>query len=271
MRGYLAILRPLNCLMAGFAVLIGAKMGGAFSDPVFFAVLAAFLICGAGNVVNDYFDYEIDKVNEPSRPLPSGVLSLGSAHKYSLFLFALGVLLSVFINFPALLLAIFNSMLLYLYGASIKRQGGLTKNLTVSYLVASPFLFGALAVDNPSATLFLVLVALLVNTSREVVKDIEDYEGDVGHLESLPVRFGFRTAGLIASTFLVVSILLSPLPYKMDMVNLLYLVFIVPADIMLVYCTAELLRSPKEKSGTVQRLIKVAMVLALLGFFLGSF
>jgi geranylgeranylglycerol-phosphate geranylgeranyltransferase len=257
--------------MAGFAVLIGAKMGGPLSIPVFFAVLAAFLICGAGNTINDYFDYEIDKVNNPSRPLPSKMLSLGSAHRYSISLFSSGIILSFFINVPALLLAVFNSMILYLYAASIKSQGGLTKNLTVSYLVASPFLFGGLAVGNPSVTLFLVLVALLVNTSREVVKDIEDYEGDVKHLESLPVRFGFRTAGRIATVFLVVSILLSPLPYKMDMVNSLYLLFIVPADVLLVYSTAELLRSPKEKSGNVQRLIKVAMVLALLGFFLGSF
>jgi geranylgeranylglycerol-phosphate geranylgeranyltransferase len=256
--------------MAAFAVLIGAMMGGIGSVPIFFALLAAFLICGAGNAVNDYFDFEIDVINNPARPLPARMLSRNSAHKYSLFLFTTGVILAFFINFPALLLAIFNAILLYLYAASIKRSGGLTKNLTVSYLVASPFLFGGLAVGNPSGTLFLVLVALLVNTSREIVKDIEDIEGDMGHLESLPVRFGFRTSGLIAILFLILSILLSPLPFVMGITKGLYLPFILAADAVLIYSMISLLISPKEKASSVQRLIKKAMLLALLGFFLGS-
>jgi geranylgeranylglycerol-phosphate geranylgeranyltransferase len=256
--------------MAAFAVLIGAMMGGIGSVPILYALLAAFLICGAGNAVNDYFDFEIDVINNPSRPLPSKMLSKESAHKYSVFLFTVGVAFAFFINLPALLLTIFNSILLYLYAASIKRGGGLSKNLTVSYLVASPFLFGGLAVGNPSGTLFLVFVALLVNTSREIVKDIEDIEGDMGHLESLPVKFGFRISGLLAILFLILSILLSPFPFVMGITKGIYLPFILAADALLIYCAIMLLISPKEKASTVQRLIKKAMILALLGFFLGS-
>lgn len=271
MRGYLEIIRPFNCAMAGFAVLIGAMMGGVESVPIIFALLATFLICGAGNAMNDYFDFEIDNVNNPTRPLPSGMLTRKSARIYSFILFIIGVILAIFITLPALLLAIFNATLLYLYAARIKRGGGLSKNLTVSYLVASPFLFGGLAVGNPSATLFLVFVALFVNTAREIVKDIEDIEGDIGHLESLPVRFGFRTSGRIAVLFLILSILLSPFPYLMGITKGLYLPLILAADVVLIYCIIALLISPKEKASAVQRLIKKAMVLALLGFFFGSF
>jgi geranylgeranylglycerol-phosphate geranylgeranyltransferase len=114
------------------------------------------------------------------------------------------------------------------------------------------------------------LVALLVNTSREIVKDIEDIKGDMGHLESLPVRFGFRTSGLIAILFLILSILLSPLPFVMGITKGLYLPFILAADAVLIYSMISLLISPKEKASSVQRLIKKAMLLALLGFFLGS-
>jgi geranylgeranylglycerol-phosphate geranylgeranyltransferase len=258
--------------MAGFAVFIGAKMASPLflSEGVFLAVIAAFLICGAGNTINDFFDFEIDKVNSPGRPLPAGTISLTGAYRYSLLLFSTGIALSLFINAPALFLATINFSLLYLYAKTIKKGGGLTKNLTVSYLVASPFLFGGIAVGNPRVTLFLVFLAFFVNTAREVVKDIEDYKGDLGQLESLPVKHGFRAAASIASIFIVVSIFLSSIPYELSIVTRLYLLFIVPADMLLAYCLIALIRSPREKSGRVQRLIKAGMALALMGFFLGS-
>ncbi len=271
MRNYITILRPLNCIMAAFAVLIGAKMGGQIQSSTAYAIAATFLICGAGNTANDYYDYKIDKINNPNRPIPAGKITRKGAHGYALTLFFIGTILATQINMPALMLAIINSMALYLYAATIKQSGGLTKNLTVSYLVASPFLFGGLASENPSPTLFLVFVAFLVNTSREIVKDIEDFEGDKDHLESLPVKYGFRLPGLLAAFFLAVSILLSIVPAIRNSVSSLYLPFIGVADLILTGCIILLVITPKDSSPRVQRLIKKAMILALLGFFIGSF
>ncbi|RMF91458.1 MAG: digeranylgeranylglyceryl phosphate synthase [Methanobacteriota archaeon] len=272
MRGYIAVLRPLNCLMAGFAVFIGARIAASnvSGAGLLLAVAAAFLICGAGNTVNDYFDYDIDRVNRPYRPLPSGLITRGGAHRYALLLFTAGVALSAFINLPAMLLALFNTALLYLYGAAIKREGGFTKNLTVSYLVASPFLFGGLVAENPRPTLLLVFIALLINTAREIVKDIEDYEGDASVLETLPVKYGFKASGAIAMILLAATILLSPLPYTMGFAGFLYTPFIVAGDILLLRSMKDLLRSPAEKASSAQRHIKKAMLLALIGFFVGS-
>lgn len=272
MKAYFSILRPLNCAMAGFAVIIGAKLGNPdfISIPVFLAVLAAALICGAGNAVNDYFDYDIDIVNNPRRPLPSGKIERERAHNYSKALFILGSLLSILINLPAFLLALFNSALLYLYAKTIKRRGGIGKNLTVSYLVASPFLFGGIAVGDPAVTLFLVFIAFLVNTSREIVKDIEDYEGDSEHLDSLPVKFGFRISSMMAAIFMASGVVLSPLPFKMGMVSQIYLVFMLFFDVLLLYSGYQLLKEPRNNSTTVQKKIKFSMILALLGFFIGT-
>jgi len=271
MRQYLDILRPLNCTMAAFAVLIGAKMGGPIQTTAAYAMAATFLICGAGNTANDYYDYQIDKINSPNRPIPAGKITRKGAHQYALALFILGIILATKINMPALMLAVINSIALYLYAATIKQGGGLTKNLTVSYLVASPFLFGGLASENPAVTLFLVFVAFLVNTSREIVKDIEDFEGDKDHLESLPVRFGFRLSAALASLFLVASILLSIVPPLTDMVSRLYTPFIIITDILLASSVLLLTINAKDSAPRVQRMIKKAMILALLGFFIGSF
>ena len=61
---YLTIIRPFNCIMAAVATLIGfsVALGGfAFTIPLMLAMVSAFLICGAGQAINDYFDREIDK------------------------------------------------------------------------------------------------------------------------------------------------------------------------------------------------------------------
>lgn len=272
MNSFISILRPVNCLMAAFAVSIGGRIAGSsMTDPgIVFASLAAFLICGGGNTMNDFFDYEIDLINNPKRPLPSKKMTREHAKTYALTLFSIGVLISTFINVPSFLLALFNAGLLYLYAYSIKKMGGIRKNLTVSYLVASPFLFGGFAAGNPSITLLLVLMALFINAAREIVKDVEDYEGDLEHLESLPVRFGFKISGNIVMIFILASIALSPLPYMGGLVNIAYLYVMLLGDIILFYCVVKTVESPKDNAPTVQRLMKIAMALALLGFFIGT-
>jgi geranylgeranylglycerol-phosphate geranylgeranyltransferase len=273
MKGYWEILRPLNCLMAGLAVAGGAVIAaqGAVEERVFLAVGAAFLICGAGNVVNDCYDVAIDRVNRPSRPLPSGKISLRKARLYALFLFLSGVLLSAFINALTFGIALLNSLLLYAYGWRLKRRGGLTKGLTVSYLVASPFLFGGAAVGNPSVLLLLVLCAALANMGREIVKDIEDFEGDRGLIPTLPGVWGVRTSARVAVGFLWGAVLISPLPYLLGLLGIYYLAVVWAADLLLVWTGIDFLR--EVSSGTARRAqkwIKGAMALALLAFFAGA-
>lgn len=269
---YLEILRPLNCLMAAAAVVIGGAI--ASTEPlgavIVLAALVAFLVCGAGNAINDYFDYEIDRINSPSRPLPSGRLSLGFTQAYSIVLFVLGVALSALISPLAFFIAGFNSLLLYLYAMRIKKRGGIEKNFTVSYLVASPFLFGGVVVDEPLVTLLLVVLAGLANTSREIIKDIQDYEGDRVYIRTLPARIGIEKAAKLASFVLFLTIVFSPLPYLLGILNLNYLLFVVPADAIFLGVALTFLRDPLEKAAGTQRMIKVGMALGLAAFLAGN-
>ncbi len=269
MRAYIEILRPLNCAMAAFAVFLGAGIAsGSLSTDVALACVVAFLVCGAGNVINDYYDYEIDRVNAPHRPLPRGAISLRAAKSYALLLFAAGVALAVAIGAAAFALAAFNSALLYAYAWRIKRAGGLGKNLTVSYLVASPFLYGGIAAANPKATLVFVALAALANTSREIVKDIADVEGDRGECPTLPLRIGAERSSYIASAFLTVAVLLSPLPYIMGILGVAYLPLVGIADAIFLYALLVLLK--KRDAAKSARYIKVAMFIALLSFLAGA-
>ena len=269
MRAYVEILRPLNCAMAAFAVFLGAGIAsGSFSIfDVFIACAVAFLVCGAGNVINDYYDYNIDRINAPGRPLPRGAIGLRTAHRYALFLFTAGVVLAAAIGFAAFALAIFNSALLYAYAWRIKRSGGLKKNLTVSYLVASPFLYGGVAASNPGATVMFAALAALANVSREIVKDIADIKGDRGACETLPVKIGIQRSSMLASVFLLLGVFLSPLPYLLGILGYAYLPLVSIADAVFLYALLVLWKGSAPKSA---RYIKLGMFIALLSFLAGA-
>lgn len=273
MLDYIKITRPFNCLMAGIAVLVGALIASKtlFPGEILLAVVAASLICGAGNVINDYFDVGIDRINNPQRAIPSGRISPKAAYFHALMLFLFGNVFAAFINLYAILLALFNSVLLYLYAWKIKRRGGIGKNITISYLVASLVIFGGIAAGNPGITILLAVLAGLVNTGREVVKDIEDLKGDRKLAETLPKHIGPRKASLVAALFIMSAVVVSPLPYTMDILGIRYLAALVLADLVFVYSAAVLIRDSSHSSAKkTQRLIKSGMLLGLIAFLVGS-
>jgi len=195
----LELIRPLNCLLAGLAVLIGAIVAGGGELPYVAGVAfaAAALISGAGNAVNDYFDKDIDAVNRPHRPIPSGMLSARTAVTLGSGLFGVGVVLAALINLPCLALAALNSAILVIYSAELKRRG-LAGNLTIGYLVGSTFLFGGLAVSEISVVGILAIMAVLSTVGRELIKGIEDMRGDrkLG-LRTFPLRYGAGKAAVL--------------------------------------------------------------------------
>ena len=269
---YLEIIRPHNSLMAAVAVLIGVMVasGEVFSQAAFLGCIVAFIASGAGFIINDYFDFDIDSINRPKRPLPSGKISLLRAHRLALLLFGAGILLSLFINALAFIIAAFNSLLLYAYGWKIKKAGGIVKNLTVSYLVASPFLFGGAVAGNVEPTLYLVLLAGLANTSREIVKDIEDFEGDRLFVATLPQKIGFKNSAKLAQGFMLAALVLSPLPYITEILGKYYLFFVSMANVSFLVSFTFLQNITVQKAKKTQRFIKLGMFLALVAFLFGS-
>jgi len=177
---YLKIIRPLNCLFVILTVGFGAYYQAdlLFQLPVLFAALATFLIAAAGYVINDFFDYEIDIINRSDRILPSGLISLYAAKNYAYLLFLAGITFSILTqNEYCIILAIVNSTLLYLYSKYFKKMF-FVGNLVVAYNSASTFIFGGLSNQNIKNSLMISLLAFLYTIVREIVKDVEDMEGD---------------------------------------------------------------------------------------------
>jgi len=273
MNVFLELIRYKNCVMAGLAAVIGggiaynAAPNNILLLPLIF--ITVFLLTGAGNAINDYFDAGIDAVNRPDRPIPSGRLKKGSAYKFSIVLFSCGILIAYFIGTAPFIIALFNSLLLYFYAFSLKRKV-FVGNLSVSYLTGSTFLFGGAAYGKGiEATYFLFFLSMLATLAREIVKAIEDMEGDSKDgAVTLPIRIGERPSAYIASAVGLIAVLLSPLPYITGLFKDSYLLVVGIADIIFLYAVFLIL---KKNPSASSKYFKVAMFFALVAFIEGSF
>lgn len=275
-KAYLTIIRPANCLIASVAVAIGGLV--AVGDNILqlpnlldlvLAAIVVFLFVGAGNTLNDYYDHEVDMVNHPERPIPSGSLRRSRALAYAVALFILTFILGILINVESLLVIFLSAVIMVSYERKLKRRG-LVGNLQISWLVGSLFLFGGLSVYDQEIEAIikvsiLTLLALLATLGREITKDIEDVKGDEDRM-TLPMAFGVAESAYFARVAYGIAILLSIALYPAGVFGILYLGVVVVANAVFIATMALVLRSPALSSD----ISKVAMVMALAAFFVGA-
>jgi len=266
LRAYWEILRPFNCMMAAAAAIIGlAIAGGLGPRSTALIFLVVFLVTGAGNAINDYYDREIDSVNRPARPIPSGRISPQAALNYSLALFAAGCLLAGLVNQVCLALAAFNSALLFLYARNLKATP-LAGNICVAFLTGSTFLFGGAAagLQGLLANQVPFLLSFLVSMSREIAKDIEDMAGDrLGGARTLPILAGERLSAALAAAFALAAVVLGFFaPF-----GKVYLAIVVVADLFFLLSVRMMVRG--DASGA-QKALKKGMAVALGAFLAGA-
>lgn len=271
MISYLELARPLNCVMAGLAVLIGAIVGAGGEASLYLPQMALAFIAGCaitagGNAINDFYDAKIDAINKPSRPIPSGRVSARGALCFSIGLLTVGIALSYFINFICFLIAVANSLILIYYAYRLKRTV-LWGNICIGYLTGSAFLFGGAAVNGIAVTSTLFMLAMLTTIGREIVKDMEDLEGDKKEgAVTLPIRIGERKSTMVALMFIIMAVLLSPIPVVFGILGTPYLLVVALACIILLVGGAMIRKSPSMASS----LIKSAMAVALFAFIVGA-
>jgi len=107
--GFLRLMRPANIVTAIADILAGIVITGYVTSPgysllpVFFLVLATVGLYGGGVVFNDVFDAEIDKIERPERPIPSGLVSKQSASFLGLLLLLTAIVAAAFVHKERLL------------------------------------------------------------------------------------------------------------------------------------------------------------------------
>jgi geranylgeranylglycerol-phosphate geranylgeranyltransferase len=268
------VARPHNMLVAATCAGAGYVIaGGGRPGEILWPLVLTALVVASGNLINDYFDADIDRINKPRRPIPSGRLSESQV----LILYRFGTVLlaaAAVVVLPRQQAAIVLGwqVLLYLYARWVKRLP-ILGNLLVGIVASSAFLFGAISTGDIAAVGFPVLFAFLFVVGRELVKSTEDVEGDrTNGAGTLPVRFGAEKAGLIAVFFLVACILAAPVPVLVGYYGFLYALvmelLLVPGLIVSSYL---MLRCPNRTAlNRISWLLKIEMFIGIAAMVLGQ-
>ena len=266
-------MRPANVLIAMISIFVAAILCGPleFWQNILLACFSGGFITAGANAINDYFDVEIDRINKPRRPIPSGAVTPRQTVFFSGFLFAGGIFLGFCINWLALLISAISSIMLYIYSARLKGTVPFG-NLTVSIATGLAFIYGGVAVGNVNNALFPAAFAFMMHFGREIIKDIEDVDGDKQHRAyTLPVRFGLVSAKWLVSVIFFLLILLTVIPFLLGIYGLWYFIIVmVGVNSILVFSTLYMWKkSEKRDFSTLSVLLKADMLMGLLAIYAG--
>lgn len=270
MNPYIEILRPTNALMALIAVLLMAIIGHVYNWEILVGAICVFIATGSGNTINDYYDYEIDKINAPTRPIPSGRIQLKTALYYSLILFIISIILGFIISIENGITVIICSILMIIYAYDFK-QRCLIGNITVSLLTGLTFVFGGLITKDINLGIILGFFAFLMTLSREIIKDIEDIDGDKKeNANTLPIKYGTKIATKLAVILNIITCILSPILYIYNIFSITYLIVVLIADIIFIYSAVLAMKNQtKENMHKISKYMKIGMLIAFVSFAIG--
>jgi geranylgeranylglycerol-phosphate geranylgeranyltransferase len=261
--------------MIGLGVVIGEAIGLGMLPGLreaIFGFLTASLMMAGTMVANDVYDVEIDRVNSPQRPLPSGTVKTRNALVLAVALSVAAIAFSALLGLWTFLTALLALALMVYYNTKGKKTG-LIGNAVVSFNVALPFFYGGLAVNSIRPLLFIFsVVAFLANFAREVAKGIADVKGDsLRQVRTLAVVKGTWVAALTSAGLFVTAVLLSFLPPFLETISWLYFPPVIVADVGFLYSAYRLVgdQTP-ENVRAVKRYVLLWMLLGLVGFLLGG-
>ena len=238
------------------------------SPQLILAGIIGFIVCAYGNVVNDIQDIEIDKVNNPKRPLPSGQVDIKNVKVFAILFFIISILFSVIFGVLPFLLVFGALILLFFYATHFKRT--IWSNFIVALITGLSFILGGLVAKN-SLCILPFLFSFFIHLSREIIKDVIDIKGDKSMgIISLPIVSGVEQSFNISALSLAILCIILPLPFVLKVLNLVYiLILLIFAYPMLIYIMFKLLKRPhKGELKRLSNMLKISMVIGLVAMIL---
>ncbi len=272
-KSIILISRPINFTITFVAVIIsGLLVSSNIDSSLIYAAFSLSFACAAGNIINDIFDLEIDKVNKPNRVLPSGKLSISQTYSIYFIFLAISLLLAFNNGISSILFLIIINILLYLYSAFLKKII-LIGNITVAFLTSSALLYGAMVYENISIGLIPAGFAFLINLIREIIKDTEDITGDKQFsVITFPQKFGIKKSVNLSASLIIFIGTLSIFPFFFDIYKIEYFIIIMLlVNVLFVYSIKLLLQKEKNNSfSKVSTILKLNMIFGLIAIYAGS-
>ena len=237
---YLDLARPFTLLMPmlGFFSAAVTAWGSGRSRPeltpelvlpVVFGVLMAGVFNAASNAINQIYDLEIDRINKPKRPLPSGALSLGEVWGFTAVTYGLTWLLA-WLTAPGgrrecfwivVIAGVFT--LVYSVPPLRTKRHGMWANLTIAIprgLLLKVAGWSAVGTVAGSEPWFIGGIFFLFILGASTTKDFADIEGDRRDgCQTLPILYGVKRAAWMIAPFFVLPFLLVPLGVRLGVLT----------------------------------------------------
>jgi 4-hydroxybenzoate polyprenyltransferase len=274
---YLELMKPEKTIFYWLNALSGVFLASPFPPPLDLAFKATFAIGLAAfsiYALNDICDDEVDKINQPSRPIPSGRLTRAEATGLVLTFSALGILVASSLNPMTLVLVLVYILIGVAYSAGpFRLKKGLFSNPRMASGAAISVLAGASAIQVNTRALFGAAAMFFFVSTCGSGKDMKDVEGDrkMG-IETLPVMIGQeKTMKLFTiNSALAFSIFFSG--YLLSLFNPLYLLALIVAMMIYVKGLRLMWTNPRDSINCERgfKILVPSSMLILLALILGS-
>jgi geranylgeranylglycerol-phosphate geranylgeranyltransferase len=278
-RAGLDLIRPANCAMIGLAVIVGIFV----SKPVEVKVvqgalgfLTGFFLCAYSMSTNDIYDVEVDRVNRPERPIPSGRVSTQAAVRLSVLVLVAGIASCVLtLNPVAVGIASLYAFLMWIYNSRAK-QTGLPGNLLVASSLAVPFIYGGVVSGGSltrSLLLMMALTSFFSGVGREVVKAMADVKGDAKRgVNSVARSRGLKAASSVGAIFFLLAMVTSWVPLALGLANEFYTFGVIVPDAVFAYLAASIVvRHDPVNAHRVKQIALAGMAVGLVVFVGGAY
>ncbi len=274
LKAYFQISRPVNVLITLVSIPVACWIAGGIASSrfiIFLAGLTGALVAAGANAINDVFDIDIDRINRPERPLPRGALTIYDAKKMWLILSIAALIINLFLNLTALLIVILSIVLLYLYSARLKRTV-LAGNLVIGLMTGMAFIYGGIVIGRIERAVVPAVFAFLVNLARELLKDVEDLEGDrKENAVTLPIKYGVIPALVIATVSLFVLISATIAAVIFTLYNSAFFYIVLVADCLICVSIILMWHDRSSKAiGCISTILKIIMIIGLIAIITGS-
>jgi geranylgeranylglycerol-phosphate geranylgeranyltransferase len=267
--------------MMGFAVIVGSALASPNAlntawQNLAYGFITGFMLTAASMAINDYYDREIDAVNEPNRPVPSGLIKPKEALAFSLVPTIIGFAAAYLTNmaYPLCLATAIVACAVFVVYTTVGKRSGLPGNFLVSAVVSIPLVYGSIAISNEVKLNVLIFasMAFLSVTGREITKGIVDVQGDrKQNVKTVAVRYGEKTAAVAAAFFYLSAVSLSPIPWLLRLVSFWFIPLVAVTDFGLVASSFMLLKDySRENARKVKNIVLLWLLFGLIAFFVGA-
>ena len=277
----ISMVRPANSVMVGFAVIVGmAVTSNSYQNIFTFTALLGFLtgffISSFSMVSNDIYDLEVDRINQPNRPLPSQSVSINQAKVFCWVLLVLGLLVSIRLGVVTFVIAGIFALIGWFYNYRGKAMG-IFGNSLVALSLAIPYIYGSVALGNYSINLgyLLALTSFLAGMGREVLKGVADVEGDrLRKIRTVAISYGIHSARILSSAFFLIAVASSAFPIVLGLLGRalpVYLALITITDAIFVYLTYRVMSLRNEKDALKLKTIALGgMMFGLVAYLISG-